>query len=159
MAKYGTSIAAHAKSFVAAGALGLIVASLPSAAEAEVRHTYHGAECEAILPAGAGSLNRFRGVRALAQVEVVYPIVKAIFNSTAGVIVGVAASGGTSCRLESYDVLAQSVRFTPLRVFPGTGLSTLQFTLTSSLRGAMHMRCTLQRNDEILNYLAAELEP
>ncbi len=54
---------------------------------------------------------------------------------------------------------AESVRLTPLKGCPGTGLSTLQFTLTSSLRGAMHMRCTLQRNDEIPNYLAVELEP
>ncbi|MGD9509136.1 MAG: hypothetical protein AB7I59_04995 [Geminicoccaceae bacterium] len=153
------TIATHSKRLVVSAGLTLVAATQAGSARAEVRHTYHGAECEAVLPAGAGSLNRFRGVRALAQVEVVCPIVKAIFNSEEAVIVGVAASGGTFCRVESYDVLAQRVRFTPPQVFPGVGLSTLQFRLTSSLRGAMHLRCTLQQNDEILNYIAAEVEP
>jgi hypothetical protein len=82
--------------------------------------------------------------------------VKAIFNSEKAVTVGIAASGGTMCRLESYGVLAEKNRITPFKPFPGVGFSTLEVELTKSHRGAMQLRCVLQANDDILNYIAAE---
>jgi hypothetical protein len=144
------------RSIAAAACLALIAVGQSGSAEAVVRNTYNGAECASVSPDKARFLIRTRGVRATANVEVVCPIVKAIFNSEKAVTVGIAASGGTMCRLESYAVLAEQNRITLFKPFPGVGFSTQQVKLDKSHRGAMQLRCVLQANDEILNYIAAE---
>jgi hypothetical protein len=129
-----------------------------TSAQADIRNTYNGAECVSVQAAQAQNLSRSSGVRnsSTAVTEVVCPVVKAIFNSTARVSVAVAASGGTNCRLESYDVFTLGRIVSLFRTFPGAGVTGIEFTVPSSLRGAMQMRCFLQAGDEIRNYLARE---
>jgi hypothetical protein len=138
------------------GALALILGSQITPAKAQVRNTYNGAECASILPAQANRLNRAHGIRAISAVEVVCPIVKAIFNSTAGVVVAVTASSGTSCRLQSFDVFTNGSVASAVRTFPPGGVSGLDFTIGSSLRGAMQLRCTLPAGAVLRNYLVLE---
>jgi hypothetical protein len=131
----------------------------PNSARADVLNTYNGAECVSVSPNAANNLFRNAGISASSITEVVCPIVKAIFDSTGPVTVAVAASGGTQCRLESYDVfnvVNRVIEPPQFRVFPGIGVSGLNFPIPRSLRGAMQMRCILPAGGTILNYLARE---
>jgi hypothetical protein len=138
------------------GALGLLALSQAGPAEAAAVNTYNGAQCAAVFPGDADNLERTHGVIAKAPALVVCPIVKHIFNSTAGVTAGVVASGGTSCSLESFDVFTNASKVSGFKAFPGTGLSALEFTIPSSFRGAMHLRCFLGTNDFIRSYAVTE---
>ena len=88
--------------------------------------------------------------------EVRCPIVKNIFNSTARVDSGVVASGGTKCELRSYDVFTTSFKRSNISTFPGTGISAINFAISSSNRGAQQLKCDLQAGDTILNYTFRE---
>jgi hypothetical protein len=138
------------------GALGLAVISQAGFASAAVVNTYNGAECVAAFPGDADNLQRAHGVAASSPTLVVCPIVKNIFNSTASVTAGVVASGGTSCSLESFDVFTNASRVSGFKAFPGTGISALEFTIPSSFRGAMHVRCFLGANDFLRSYGVTE---
>jgi hypothetical protein len=150
-------IKAHAKRIVISAAVGLIATSQIGSAQAQVRNTYHGVECDAVLPGGAGNLVKTSALTANAPTRVVCPVPKTIFNSTAAVTVAVSASGGTACRLESYDVFTTGApKLSTYRAFPGSGISGLEFSIASSFRGGMYLMCDLQTNGQLLNYLVRE---
>ena len=119
-----SAIPAYAKPIVLAGALGLIVVSQLGAASAAVRNTYSGAECVSRFASQAQNLDRVHGVTAIAQTTVICPIVKAIFNSTGPILLSVAASGGTMCFFESYDVFTNARKFTPVHLSGHRGVRT-----------------------------------
>jgi hypothetical protein len=145
-----------AKLGLALGVLGVLALSQGGPAEAAVVNTYNGAECAAVFPGEEGNLKRTHGVTASSSTLVVCPIVKNIFNSTAGVTVGLVVSGGTRCTLESFDVFTEASKVSGFKTAPGTGATALELKIPSSFRGAMHVRCFLGSNEFIRSYGVTE---
>jgi hypothetical protein len=140
---------------IALGTLGFAL-GLAGPAEADVVNTYNGAECRAIFPGQEINLVRQHGIRASTNTLVVCPVVKNIFNSTASVTAGVVASGGSTCSLESYDVFTNQAKESGFKEFPGQGISAVEYTIPSSFRGAMQLRCFLGPQDELRSYGVTE---
>jgi hypothetical protein len=143
----------RARPIIFSGALALVAGMQPGAAKAAVITTYSGAACVAAVPSGAANLERFDGaVTALAPTEVRCPIVKHNSFSSGRVASGVVASGGTKCELRSYDVFTTSFKRSNIITFPGTGISAINYAISSSNRGAQQLKCNLDTGDTIRNY-------
>jgi hypothetical protein len=146
-------IVRHARPLIFSGAVALVAGMQPGAAKAAVINTYSGAECVAMSPSAAGHLTRLNGaVSASALTRVVCPIVKNIATSSARVMSGVVASGGTVCQLQSYDVFTTAFKHSDTKTFPNPGISPLQFVIESSNRGAQLLQCDLINGGTIRNY-------
>lgn len=149
---------------LAFGTLGLLALGQAGSAEAAVINTYPGAQCQAASPTGNGNLSRTKGrIRNSSNVNAlaICPIVKNIFNSTNSVIVGPVATGGTLCKLESFDVFTEQVAQDPpnsgdFKTFPGQGISAVEFRIPKSFRGGIQLRCFLSPGDEIWSYGVTE---
>lgn len=149
--------ASYLRKLALAAAIPAFLATIaPGSAGAVVINTYNGAECEALSGSQAGNLVRGDGVKAKSPTVVVCPIVKNIFNSTAGMTVGPVASAGTSCRLESLDVFTSKMIDSGFHTFPGPGNTALELTIPSSFRGAQQMVCSLGKNGVIRSYGVTE---
>lgn len=131
---------------------GMLVAGWSASASANVVNTYNGAECQALSGGQAGNLIHDNGVQAKSTTVVVCPIVKNIFNSTGPLSVGPVASAGTTCQLESYDVFGGEPKRSEIVKFTGPGNTAKEIKISSSLRGAQQMVCTLSKNGIIRSY-------